>query len=175
MNWPNRISLARIALIVAAGATWLAGAPVAALVMGIVAGLSDYLDGWLARRTGQVSRVGEVLDQVADQLLYCVCLLIAIAEGLSPAWLLPVIARELWVSAIRRMSAEEGGNIPTSRLGKYNAALLGWAFVPLFAAYAGLAPGLHTLGLSMLAAGVALNTLSGLGYTRAWLRQQEAT
>src|SRR2546426_565143 len=65
---PNLLSLARVVLIYVALGLLYAGRPVIALGIGFIGGISDYLDGYLARRLGQSTRVGALIDQAADVL-----------------------------------------------------------------------------------------------------------
>lgn len=171
---PNIVTLSRIALIGAAAAVWLAGAPVAGMVLGLFGGLTDYLDGYLARRLGMATRLGAMLDQFADVFFSLVGLTLALAEpvSLSPVYLLVVMTRELWVQGvIRREAAALGFEIPSSRLGKWNAFFLCWGFLPLFAGAAGVWPAGRQAGELMIALGVLLNVASGLAYTRAFIKR----
>jgi phosphatidylglycerophosphate synthase len=168
---PNLVTLARIALVAAAGAAFIAGAPVAAMVLGLAGGLTDYLDGYLARRLGMATRLGAMLDQFADVFFAFVCLILALGPPveLSPIYLLVVMPRELWVQGcVRREAAALGFEIPSSRLGKWNAFFLCWGFLPLFAG--GLWPPGRALGEVMIAIGCGLNAISGVLYTIAFAR-----
>lgn len=169
---PNIVTLARIALIAGAAAAFVAGAPVAAMVLGLVGGLTDYLDGYLARRLGMATSLGAMLDQFADMFFSFVCLTLALGPPveLSPIYLLLVVPRELWVQGIRREAAARGSEIPSSRLGKWNAFFLCWGYLPLFAGAAALWPPGRVVGEVMIALGCLLNLASGVEYTLAFLR-----
>ena len=170
---PNLVTLSRIALIGAAAAVWLAGAPLAGMTLGLLGGLTDYLDGYLARRLDMATRVGAMLDQFADIFFALVGLTLALGPpvGLSPAYLLVVMTRELWVQGVvRREAAARGFEIPSSRLGKWNAFFLCWGFLPLFAGASGLWPAGRLAGEIMIGLGTALNLASGLAYTASFVR-----
>lgn len=176
---PNLVTLSRIVLLGAAAIVWLAGAPRLGMLLGLLGGLTDYLDGWLARRLGLVSQFGAMLDQFADVFMALIGLTLALAApvSLSPAYLLAVMTRELWVQGIRRQAAVLGFEIPSSLLGKWNSFFLCWGFLPLFASAAGLWPLGRPVGEVMIALGALLNVTSGIQYTiafaRRWARQTD--
>ena len=170
---PNLITLSRLALLAGALGAFTLGALGPALLMGAVAGATDYLDGWLARRTRQVSRLGEILDQFCDVVLEISLSLMAVGLGLLPlVILLPQILREVWVQCLRRHSIELGENIPSRFSGKLKAAFMGWSFVPLFTGALGMAgaasPLLVRVGQGGIAVGLALTVISAVGYTASW-------
>ena len=173
---PNLITLSRLALLaVALPGFYLFGAVHLAIALGALAGITDYLDGWLARRTGQVTRLGEILDQFCDVVLELTLLTVAVSLGVLPLWVIVLhVLREIWVAAIRRSSIELGTNIPSRRSGKLKAAFVGWSCLPLLVGAAGLAGGwslvLVRVGQVGLGLGLALTVVSGLGYTADWAR-----
>lgn len=169
---PNLVTLSRIVLIGAAALVWLAGAPLVGMVLGLIGGLTDYLDGYLARRLGLVSPFGAMLDQFADVFMALVGLTLALGPpaALSPAYLLAVMTRELWVQGIRRQAAVLGFEIPSSLLGKWNSFFLCWGFLPLFAGAADVWPFGRVVGEVMIALGALLNVASGIQYTAAFAR-----
>jgi CDP-diacylglycerol--glycerol-3-phosphate 3-phosphatidyltransferase len=170
---PNLVTLSRLGLLGGALGVFALGAVKPALLLGALAGATDYVDGWWARRTGQVSRLGEILDQFCDVVLEITLLLMAIALHLLPLWvLLPQILREVWVQCLRRSSIELGENIPSRRSGKLKAAFMGWSCLPLFLGGLGGAgaasAALLLLGQVGIAVGVGLTVLSGAQYTASW-------
>lgn len=172
LNPPNLVTLARIALIAAAAAAFVAGAPITAMVLGLAGGLTDYLDGYLARRLGMATRFGAMLDQFADVFFSIVCLVLALGPPveLSPVYLLLVMPRELWVQGLRREAAALGCEIPSSRLGKWSSFFTCWGYLPLFAGAASVWPPGRQVGEAMIAIGCALSVLSGALYTVAFVR-----
>jgi phosphatidylglycerophosphate synthase len=175
---PNLVTLSRLALIGAAFAAAGLGAPRLALSLGAAAGASDYVDGWLARRTNRVTRIGEILDQFCDVVVELCCLVCAIGAGALPLGaLVPWTLREIWVVCLRRSSIELGENIPTHWTGKLKSAFVGWSALPLFAGLlhvGGEAAGfLVAVGRAGVGVGIALSVVSGLAYTAAWVRIYE--
>src|SRR5688572_26802035 len=103
---PNIITLLRISLLIVAAAVYFAGARGTGIVLAVIAGVTDYLDGAVARATGQVTRLGEILDQFSDLCYESLVLIVAVAQGFFPPWVLLVyLAREFWVVCIRRFMA----------------------------------------------------------------------
>ena len=172
---PNLITLSRLALLAAALLGFFLGAVGLAIALGALAGITDYLDGWLARRTGQVTRLGEILDQFCDVVLELTLLVVAVSLAVLPLWVIVLhVLREIWVASIRRSSIELGTNIPSRPSGKLKAAFVGWSCLPLLVGAAGLAGAwsgaLVTLGQVGVAIGLVLTAFSGAAYTTDWAR-----
>ena len=92
---------------------------IAALIVYVVACLTDYVDGNLARKNNQVTNFGKFMDPVADKLLVMAALLIFIEDGTIPAWAVAIIlGREFIVSALRMVAASEGLVIAANMWGK---------------------------------------------------------
>ena len=92
---------------------------IAALIVYVVACLTDYVDGYLARKNNQVTNFGKFMDPVADKLLGMAALLIFIEDGTIPAWAVAIIlGREFIVSALRMVAASEGLVIAANMWGK---------------------------------------------------------
>jgi len=124
---PNLISVGRIAGMSLALVLYGLGYPVAFLVVGLAACLSDHLDGYLARRLGMATTLGALLDQTADAYTIAMALLWLITAGDAPQWLLAVfLLREFWVAAVRRYAAHVGMEIPSRHVGKLATAVLYW-------------------------------------------------
>jgi cardiolipin synthase len=175
MTGPNLITLSRLALLAAALLGFFLGAVGLAIALGALAGITDYLDGWLARRTGQVTRLGEILDQFCDVVLELTLLVVAVSLAVLPLWVIVLhVLREIWVASIRRSSIELGTNIPSRLSGKLKAAFVGWSCLPLLVGAAGLAGAwsgaLVKLGQVGVAIGLALTAFSGAAYTVDWAR-----
>lgn len=91
----------------------------AALTVFLVAGLTDLLDGYLARRWKQVTTVGTLLDPIADKLLISAALIALVQVRAVPAWMvIVVVGREFAVTGLRSIAAAEGFTIQASELGK---------------------------------------------------------
>lgn len=90
-----------------------------ALILFIVAALTDWLDGFVARRTSTVTEVGKVMDQIADKVLVNSTMIFLVEEGMLPAWLVVVVIwRDLMVSAVRILAAKEGTVVAANVYGK---------------------------------------------------------
>lgn len=84
-----------------------------------VASLTDWLDGYLARRRGQVTDFGQWMDPLADKLLVTAALISLVQMGLAPAWMVAVIlGREFAVTVLRSIAHARGQSLPASPLGK---------------------------------------------------------
>ncbi len=122
MSVANRLTLLRILLTpvaaVALLAEWPGWQPVSFMVVGL-AGLSDLLDGHLARRRNQVTPVGVLLDPIADKFLISTVYICLVARGLCPSWIaIVIVGREFAVTALRMVALERGTSVPVSLLGK---------------------------------------------------------
>src|SRR5688572_5910560 len=94
LNAPNVLSLSRLAL---AGCFVLARTPALQAAIVLVAASTDFIDGWIARRFGQRSKAGEVLDPITDKLFVLTVLVTLLVRGLiSPAQLLLLLTRDLF-------------------------------------------------------------------------------
>ncbi len=129
MNLPNALTLSRIfivpllvvVLLTPVSENWL-GVPQYILGVGIfvAAALTDYFDGKIARRWHQVSKLGKLLDPIADKLLISAALISLVENHLAPAWAVVIIVgREFAVTGLRSIAATEGVIISASRMGKF--------------------------------------------------------
>lgn len=122
MNLPNKLTLLRIILIPVFVIFLLVRIPygdyIAALIF-ILAAVTDSLDGYLARKWEQVTKLGIILDPIADKLLVTAALISLVELGRVPGWIaIVILGREFAVSGLRSVKAEEGIVIPASNLGK---------------------------------------------------------
>ena len=121
-NLPNSLTLLRIFLVpflVVVLLTKFEGREYAALAIFLVAAITDLLDGYFARRFKKVTRLGILLDPIADKLLISAALISMVEIGLAPAWMVVIIiGREFAVSGLRSIAAQNGVLIPASPLGK---------------------------------------------------------
>lgn len=139
VTMPNVLSLLRLVLVPVFGWLILSGHDVWALTVLAVSGVSDYLDGMLARRWRQVSRIGELLDPTADRL-YIVSALIGLSlRDVIPWWLVVVlVGRDLLLSLTVPVLARHGyGPLPVHFLGKAATFNLLYAFPLLLLAELG--------------------------------------
>ena len=122
MNLPNAITIFRIALIplfVYFGYMETTGGAVTAFVIFLVASLTDSLDGYLARKNDQISRMGQFLDPLADKLLVGAALVVLVDARTLPLWVALLIGlREIAVQILRTQIVHGGGNLPASPAAK---------------------------------------------------------
>lgn len=117
---PNVLTMLRLALVPAFLAFIVVGDYVAALIVLVVASLTDALDGHLARRLGQVTRLGQLLDPAADRLYIFAALVGLAANELVPWWIvLVIVARDVFLLVLGIVLANHGyGPLPVHQLGK---------------------------------------------------------
>lgn len=95
-----------------------------AAILFLVAGLTDVIDGFVARRWGLVTVLGKFLDPIADKLLVMAALVMLLSLGRVPAWVVIVIlAREFIISALRTLAMSEGAVIAAGQGGKWKTSL----------------------------------------------------
>lgn len=103
-----------------------------AAILYVAASISDYVDGKMARRYGQVTSFGKFLDPLADKVLNCSILIMLTYLQWIPAWVVIVIIfRELMVTGLRAIAADEGYVMAADRFGKFKTVLQSIAIVPL--------------------------------------------
>ena len=117
---PNVLTMLRLALVPAFLGFIVVGDYVAALIVLVVASLTDALDGYLARRLGQVTRLGQLLDPAADRLYIFAALVGLAANELVPWWIvLVIVARDVFLLVLGVVLANHGyGPLPVHQLGK---------------------------------------------------------
>jgi CDP-diacylglycerol---glycerol-3-phosphate 3-phosphatidyltransferase len=123
-NLPNALTLLRIFLVpflVVVLLTKFEGREYAGLAIFLVAAITDFLDGYIARKRNQLTRLGALLDPIADKLLMSAAFisLVEIDPTHVPAWMVVIIiGREFAVSGLRSIAAQQGVTISASPLGK---------------------------------------------------------
>ncbi len=171
---PNIISMLRIVLIVAFGALLARHADGWAIIALVVAGVSDFFDGFLARRWNQVTTLGRVLDPTADRLL---TLSVVIGLGLRaiiPWWLVAVLlARDVVVGIALLVGKRRGVGTPqVTFVGKAATFGLYW-FLPLSYLAYGHSDFWHAVGIWGSAASAAVYWYAGLGYVAHGIRKAQ--
>jgi CDP-diacylglycerol--glycerol-3-phosphate 3-phosphatidyltransferase len=177
---PNIVSIVRVfAVLIAITVVYTVG-PIPGVIIGTVAGLTDYLDGYLARKLDMTTELGALLDQVSDLLftLFGLCLLID--QGTWGFYLLPLWAvRDVSILAVRQSAAQQGFGIPSIFLGKLGTNFIGYSFIFGVLDFWFAARGLggetaHTVcravGLFGIHMGLLFQWISGAVYTRSYIR-----
>lgn len=117
---PNALSALRIALVPVFLVLVLVGLDAAALVVIIVSSLSDFLDGIIARRFGQITKLGQLLDPAADRLFIFAAVIALAVRDVVPWWVVGVIVgRDVFLAVLGLVLAQRGyGPLPVHHLGK---------------------------------------------------------
>lgn len=177
LNLPNLLTLTRILLIPVFVVLFVTPDPdrsLLAAIVFVVAAVTDMLDGYLARRSGQVTKLGKLLDPIADKLLVLSALILLVnVDRVSALVAILIIARELGVTGIRAIAASEGFIIAAETTGKYKMALQVVAIVMLILEGTSLAAlgNLHLAGIVTLYLSLVLGYISGGQYVWSFWKQ----
>ena len=180
---PTALTLFRILLLPVMVVAFYApfrGANVAAAFIFVAAAITDWLDGWIARRWNMGSAFGEFLDPVADKLMVGVTLFLLVQENPTPLMAVTsaiIVGREISISALREWMAEIGqrGHVRVAALGKVKTTLQIVAIVVLLYQHDLEGLRLFHVGETLLVAAAVLTIWSAIVYVRAaWpvLREQ---
>ena len=176
MNLPNALTVGRIFLVPLLVVVLLTkfegrlilGVPkelVGAAIFGL-ASLTDWLDGYLARRRKQITTFGQVIDPLADKLLTSAALISLVQMNLAPAWMaVVIIGREFAVTGLRSLAYARGVVIPASPLGKIKMVAQVVAILALILGR-GQLPRLYAIGLVALWVVVVTAIVSAADYFR---------
>jgi cardiolipin synthase len=169
---PNAIGFARLAgipVFLAVALSSSDGQSALAAVLFAVIGWGDYLDGFVARLTGQYSRLGALLDPVIDRLLVVSGMVVAWRFDLLPRWAIAiVVARELFVLVLSRYGLRHGVELKINWPGRLGVAPTMGA--PFFAI-----AGVHWLALVLLYVGLGFALLATVLYLRTGVREMRAS
>jgi len=122
MNWANRITLSRLALtvlfVVSLNSSWQY-ARTTALVIFMIAGLTDFIDGEIARRYGIITNFGKLMDPLVDKIMLAAAFISLVPLKAVPAWAATtVVARDFLITGLRLMASAKGRILPAETLGK---------------------------------------------------------
>lgn len=192
LNLPNSLTMGRVVLIpfvmiamarsddLAFGAWHAREAAFWATLMFAIASVTDFLDGWLARNLNLQSMFGRFLDPLADKLLVMACLIELVALDRAPTWLVVLLlSREVGITGLRAIAAEEGFELPSDRWGKWKTAVQMTGLVGLllhfpidseFILFRGVVD-YHRVGLILLAISMVFSAVSALSYMLSFLRK----
>lgn len=170
---PNALSFARLLILPFLYLELANGNLLRGLIVGIVFGATDFVDGYVARRFDQVTRLGQLLDPLSDRLFIVTIAVGLVVAGLLPWWLVAaVVLRDVLLLVASLFMLGRGARPPAvTRLGKTATFGLMWSFVPLIASgFVGTLedpePVLYVLGLGMLVVSVVLYWVVAVGYAR---------
>jgi CDP-diacylglycerol--glycerol-3-phosphate 3-phosphatidyltransferase len=170
MNLPIALTIIRIVLVPLVIVFLISSERVNVLIAAVIfvaASLTDWLDGLIARRRNQVTRLGTLLDPVADKLLVAAALVSLVQVEMVPAWIaVVIIGRELAVTGLRGVALSMGIVVPASALGK-GKTILQYVTVTVLILEKGVSPefqSLHLLSGLILWITLGVTVLSGADY-----------
>ena len=180
LNTANRITLLRIGALIPIlilmqipnrWTCWIAA------ILFLVAALSDFLDGYIARKWGQVTNFGKFLDPLADKLLICSVLVEMVGLGWVPAGVvILIIIRELAVTGLRAVAADNNVVIAADKYGKAKTVLQITAVVPLLIHFPVWGLPTNEVGNFILYIALLLTLISGINYFyrfyRDWIESE---
>jgi CDP-diacylglycerol---glycerol-3-phosphate 3-phosphatidyltransferase len=168
ISGPNKLTLFRIAVIPIIIILLLFPDRICAFSAAILfsaAAITDYLDGFYARKRGLVSTLGKVMDPVADKLLVSSAFIMLTSLGWLPAWMACIIiGRELAVTGLRNIIAQKGEDISASNLGKYKTGFQIAAIIPLMIHYPFFNLNVQVIGTLFLWGALVFTIWSGADY-----------
>lgn len=166
MNVPNSLTLLRIFLVPVFVVVLVLNIPhgdLLAAIIFVAAALTDSLDGYLARKYKQITKLGIILDPIADKLLITAALICLVELGRLPGWIaIVILGREFAVSGLRSVKAEEGIIIPASKLGKFKTISQITAVIIII--LENVIPPLHIVGICAIYIALAITVISGIDY-----------
>lgn len=173
ITWPTVLTLLRIVLIPVMVALFYVGNDIArwtALGVFILAALTDWFDGYLARRTNASSKLGEMLDPIADKLIVCAALVMLVKDGtihdLTVIAAIVIVSREILLSGLREYLAGAQVKVRVSRIAKLKTTIQMVAICILIGAppIQRFWPTIDDIGAYGLWLAAALTVYTGWGY-----------
>ncbi len=173
MNLPNTLTLSRIFLtpfLVVILLTKIDGKEIYGVCIFVIAALTDFFDGYFARKRNQVTAFGKLLDPIADKLLVSSAFISLVELNLAPAWMVVIIVgREFAVSGIRSIALSKGYLMPANMLGKLKTVCQVCTIVVLIVADTYIEPW-ERFGRFLLWVTVAISLISAANYLKIFLR-----
>src|SRR5216110_1962305 len=181
MNWANRLTLSRLLLtiifVAALNSSWQYGRTLALFIF-LLVGVSDFVDGEIARRYGFVTNFGKLMDPLVDKIMVAAAFISLVPLKAVPAWAATtVVARDFLITGLRLMASAKGRILPAESLGKQKTS---WQMITIifFLALLSIAElryasqtstwwlrAWHEAGPVLVWITVALTVYSGLGFT----------
>jgi len=173
LGHPNSLTLFRVAAVPLLILLMLFDNRICGILAALVfsaAAITDYFDGYVARRYGLVSSMGKVLDPLADKLLISSAFIMLVALGRVPAWAVCIIlGRELAITGLRNVIAEHGQDVSASMLGKYKTGFQIAAVIPLLIHYVYFGLDFQAVGMPLFWIALVITIWSGADYfIRFW-------
>ncbi len=168
ISGPNKLTLFRIATVPIIVILLLFPNKICTFIAALLfsaAAVTDYLDGFYARKRGLVSTLGKVMDPIADKLLVSSAFIMLTSMGWVAAWIVCIIiGRELAVTGLRNIIAEKGEDISASNLGKYKTGFQIAAIIPLMIHYPFFGLNVQVIGALFLWGALVFTIWSGADY-----------
>lgn len=178
MTWPNKLqktflnpnfmTLSRIAAVPLLVILMMYPSKITLLMAAFVfsiASITDYFDGYLARKFELVSNLGKILDPLADKLLVSSAFIMLVSLNFMPAWIAClIVGRELAVTGLRCVIIENGEDVAASWLGKYKTGFQIAAIIPLLIHYPFFGIDFHAIGSVLLYGALIFTIWSGADY-----------
>jgi CDP-diacylglycerol--glycerol-3-phosphate 3-phosphatidyltransferase len=167
-NLPNTITLLRISivpflfiLLLEPGEFW----SLILAILFVIASITDFFDGYFARKYNLITTMGKFLDPIADKLIVNTAMILMIPIGRIPAWIVAItIIRDLIVDVIRSIASSEGNYIQASSLGKQKTLAQNIAVTALMINYSIFGVDAHFVGMIILYVALLLTIYSGVDY-----------
>ena len=164
MNLPNKLTLARIIAVPFFVLCYLKGMAVIALIIFILASITDMLDGKIARKYNLITNLGKIMDPLADKVLVYSAFCMFVAEGKIPAWtLIIILTREFLVAGVRAVAASQGIVIAADIAGKIKTVLQMFAVPCLIICTVNEI--LYYCAYILFYASLLMTVISGINYT----------
>jgi CDP-diacylglycerol--glycerol-3-phosphate 3-phosphatidyltransferase len=175
LNVPNTITMLRVTVIPVLFFLLLSPGETGSLVIAslfVIAAITDFLDGYVARKYEIVTVMGKYLDPIADKLIINAAMILMIPIGRIPAWIVTVIIiRDFVVDGIRTIASSEGSVIQASMLGKQKTICQVFAVSALMIHYPFLGVDAHVVGTVILYLALVLSVWSGMEYFMKFYRE----
>ena len=167
-NLPNTITLLRMGmvpflfvLLSSPGEFW----SLILAILFVIASITDFFDGYIARKYNLITTMGKFLDPIADKLIVNTAMILMIPIGRIPAWIVAItIIRDLIVDVIRSIASSEGNYIQASSIGKQKTLAQNIAVTALIIHYSILGLDAHFVGIIILYIALLLTIYSGVDY-----------
>ena len=171
LNIPTVLTLSRIVLIPVFIFTVYLHPVFGALIFGI-ASMTDFLDGYLARRSGEITKFGIILDPIADKFLVISALILLVDMGKLPAWIaIIIIVREFLVTGLRAVALSKDIVIPAEMGGKIKTFTQITAILCLILMGSIFGIDFYDVGLVLIWIALVLSIVSGIQYTVSFWRK----
>ncbi len=164
MNFPNKLTIARVIAVPFFVLCYLKRMFILALILFILASITDMFDGKIARKYNLITNFGKIMDPLADKVLVYAAFCLFVADGKIPAWtLIIILTREFLVAGVRAVAAAQGIVIAADMAGKIKTVLQMFAVPCLIICTANNV--LYYCAYILFYASLVMTVVSGVNYT----------